>query len=83
MFWFYLKDITKQHINFNARTIAERITPGNKASVYLENNIGICYCLTTKDGLSVTAITDIEYPERVAFIMLNNMIMDFRETFKY
>ena len=65
--------MAKQHINFNARTIAERIPPGNKASVTLENNVGICYCWTTKDGLTATAITDSEYPERAAFILLNNI----------
>lgn len=73
--------MARQHVNFNARTIAERIPPGNKASVSLENNIGVCYCWTTKDGLSATAIADNEYPERAAFILLNNLIMDFRETF--
>ena len=80
MLWFYQKDMAKQHVNFNARTIAERITPGNKATVSLENNIGVCYCWTTKDGLSATVITDNEYPERAAFILLNNIIMDFKET---
>ena len=73
--------MAKQHIHFNARTIAERIPPGNKAQVALENNIGNCYCWTTKDGLSATAITDNEYPERAAFILLNQLIMDFRENF--
>ena len=45
----------------------------------MENNIGNCYCWTTKDGLSATAITDTEYPEKAAFILLNQLIMDFRE----
>ena len=31
MLWFYQKDMAKQHINFNARMISERIPPGNKA----------------------------------------------------
>ena len=61
--------------------IAERIPPGNKAQVALEENIGNCYCWTTKDGLSVTAICDREYPERAAFILLNQLVMDFREHF--
>ena len=61
--------------------IAGRIPPGNKAVVALEKNIGNCYCWTTKDGLSATAITDLEYPERAAFILLNTLIMDFRENF--
>ena len=81
MLWFYQKGMAKDHINFNSRTIASRIPPGNKASVSLENNVGICYCWTTKDGLTATAITDNEYHEKAAFILLNNLIMDFREYF--
>lgn len=61
--------------------MCRRVTPGNKATISLENNIGFCYCWTTKDGLSATAITDNEYPEKAAFILLNNLLMDFRETF--
>jgi synaptobrevin family protein YKT6 len=81
MLWFYQKGVAKEHIKFNSRTIAGRIPPGNKASVTLENDIGVCYCYTTKDNISATAITDKDYPEKAAFILLNNLIMDFRETF--
>jgi hypothetical protein len=66
---------------FNARTIAERIPPGNKAKVSLENNVGNCFCYTSINRLSFTAITDTEYSERAAFIMLNQLAMDFAETF--
>jgi len=72
--------MAKEHINFNSRTISGRIPPGNKASVSLENNIGVCYCWTTIDGLSATCITDNEYPEKAAFILLSNVVRDFRET---
>lgn len=81
MLWFYQKGMAKEHINFNARMIASRIPPGNKASVTLENNIGQCYCYTTKDLLSATVITDSDYPEKAAFTLLNNILMDFRECF--
>jgi len=81
MLWFYQKGMAKEHINFNSRTVASRIPPGNKASVSLEEDQFICYCWTTKDGLSATAITDKEYPEKAAFILLNNLLMDFREHF--
>lgn len=81
MLWFYQKGMAKDHINFNSRMISGRIPPGKKASVTLENNIGICYCYTTMDNISATVITDTEYPEKAAFILLNNVIMDFRETF--
>ena len=81
MLWFYQKGMAKEHINFNSRTIASRIPPGNKASVTLENNIGICHCYTTRDNISATIITDMEYPEKAAFTLLNNITMDFRDSF--
>ena len=43
--------------------------------------MGNCHCWTTADGISATAITDNDYPERAAFILLNNLILDFREYF--
>ncbi len=81
MLYFYQKGMAKEHINFNSRMIAGRIPPGNKAGVTLENNLGVCYCHTTKDNISATAITDAEYPEKAAFILLNNLLLDFRDSF--
>ena len=43
--------------------------------------MGKCHCWTTSDGISATAITDNEYPEKAAYILLNNIILDFREYF--
>ena len=81
MLWFYQRGMAKEHIVFNSRMIAGRIKPGNKARVSLEDNKGYCYCWTTTDGLSATAITDTEYQEKPAFCMLNQLLMDFREYF--
>ena len=47
----------------------------------LEGEIGVCYCWTTADGISATAICDLEYPERAAFVMLGKLLMEFREKF--
>ena len=58
-----------------------RTDPGSKCTVTLENEIGNCHCWTTADGISATAITDMEYPERAAFILLNNLLLDCREYF--
>lgn len=58
-----------------------RTNPGSKCTVTLEQDIGKCHCWTTADGISATAITDPEYPERAAFILLNNLLLDFREYF--
>ena len=47
----------------------------------LENDVAKCHCWTTADGISATAITDMEYPERAAYMLLNNLILDFRDYF--
>ena len=47
----------------------------------MENSAGKCHCWTTSDGLSVTAITSMDYPDKAPFILINNMLLDFRETF--
>jgi len=81
MLWFYQRGIAKEHIAFNARLVSTRTAPGHKASVVLDGEIGVCYCWTTSDGISATAICDNEYPERAAFVMLGKLLMEFRETF--
>ena len=77
----YQRGMAGQHINFNSRLVSGRIPPGNKSSLSLEQNIGKCYCYTSTDGISATAICDNEYPEKSAFIMLNTLILDFRDYF--
>jgi hypothetical protein len=42
--------------------------------------MGQCFCWTTQDGLAATAITDMEYPEKAAMILLTKLIMEFKET---
>uniref|UniRef100_A0A7S3CQ28 Synaptobrevin-like protein n=1 Tax=Strombidium rassoulzadegani TaxID=1082188 RepID=A0A7S3CQ28_9SPIT len=73
--------MAKEHINFNSRLISGRVEPGNKTTTSLDQNIGQCHCWTTADGISATAITDNEYPERAAYLLLNNLILDFRDYF--
>lgn len=79
--WFYQRGIAKEHINFNSRVIAGRIPPGNQASIMLEQGIGVCHCWTSHDGISVTAMTDQEYPEKAAYSLLNKIIMEFRDQY--
>ena len=80
--WFYQRGIAKDLINFNACTIAGRIPLGNKASITLENDVGVCHCWVTQDGIAATAMTDNEYPERAAYTLLNKLIMEFRDAFE-
>lgn len=77
--WFYQRGIAKDLINFNSRLIATRTPPGNQQSIQLEQGIGFCHTWTTTDLISVTAMTDPEYPEKAAFLLINKVIMEFRE----
>ena len=81
MLWFYQRGMAKEHLNFNSRLISGRIPPGNKATTSLEDDLGKCHCWTTADGISATVITDADYPDKAAYILLNNVIQDFREYF--
>lgn len=81
MLYFFQRGMAKEHVNFNARLISSRTPTNNKQAIVLEEGIGVCYCWTAGDGLSATAVCDKEYPERAAFILLNKIMMEFRETF--
>ena len=78
MLWFYQRGMAKEHVMFNSRLVSTKTPPSTKQEIFLED-IGVCYCWTTADGISATAICDKEYPERAAFVMLNKLMMEFRE----
>ena len=79
MLWFYQRGIAKEHIAFNSRVIAGKIPPGNRASVALENELGMCYAWTTTEGLTATAICDNEYPEKAAMTLITKLLIAFKE----
>ena len=76
--WFYQRGVATDLIKFNARMISGRTQPGQQASIQLEQNIGTCHCWTTHDGISACVMTDLEYPEKAAYTLLNKIIMEFR-----
>ena len=81
MFRFYQRGTAKELIAFNSRLIAGRTPPGKRASTTLEKEVGKCACWTTSDGLSVTAITSMDYPDKAPFLLINSLLLDFRDTF--
>ena len=80
--WFFQKKTASEHIRFNSRLAAQNTELGMKQSVQLENEVGVCHTWTTSDSLSVTTITDLEYPESSAYNMLGQIIIDFMSTFE-
>ena len=58
-----------------------KMAPGRKGYFALEDNKAICYAVCAPSGISVTAITDKEYPERSAYNALYELVMDFEKEF--
>ena len=53
-----------------------------KQSITLEDNLGMCFCWTTSDNLSVAVVTDPTYPEGSAYNLIGQVILDFMQTFE-
>ncbi len=69
--------------NFKVIYLNVRKTPnGQKQSVVLEDEVGMCHCWVTSEGLGVAVITDMDYPEQSAYNMIGELVLDFMETFK-
>ena len=67
----------REHINFTARTVCGRASPGDRTAVHLENDMGICYVAIHPNSLGMTVITDNEYPQRVVFSMISELMQTF------
>lgn len=56
--------------------------PGQRSCITLEGGKALCYAICTPGAMCVTAVTDPEYTERVAFAALYELAMDFIKTYK-
>merc|ERR1711890_90531 len=60
---------------FTGSIIVERSQKGTRASVKEQDYM--CHVFVNQDGLSGVAVCDKDYPQRVAFNMLNKLIDEF------
>jgi synaptobrevin family protein YKT6 len=65
----------KEMISFLTKTFIKRTEPGKRQQITHEGYIVHCY--VRSDGLGGTVTTDGEYPSRVAFALLGQMLDDF------
>ncbi|CAJ0767654.1 1007_t:CDS:2 [Entrophospora sp. SA101] len=63
-----------EFMTFFAKTVAERTKPGQRQSV--EENNYVFYAFSRPEGLTGIIICDNEYPQRVAFSLLNKILED-------
>jgi synaptobrevin homolog YKT6 len=60
---------------FLTKTFIKRTEPGQRQSVSHEGYVVHCY--VRSDGLAGTVTTDADYPSRVAFVLLGQLLEEF------
>lgn len=74
-FGFFQRQSVKEMLTFLTKTFTKRTEPGQRQSITHEGYVVHCY--VRSDGLAGTVTTDLEYPARVAFVLLGEMLEDF------
>jgi synaptobrevin family protein YKT6 len=64
-------------VTFLTKTFMKRTDPGQRQSITHEGYVVHCYLRA--DGLGGTVTTDLEYPARVAFVLLGAMLDEFTQ----
>lgn len=65
----------QEMITFFTKTVTERTEPGQRQSITHETYVVHCY--VRSDGLAGTVTTDLEYPPRVSFVLLTQLLDEF------
>jgi synaptobrevin family protein YKT6 len=76
-FSFFQRSSVKEFIIFFSRTLLERTTRGQRQTVDHEQYTVHIHLRT--DGLGCVFVADQEYPQRVAYSSMNQLLLDFHE----
>lgn len=74
-FSFFQRSGVKEMLMFLTKTFTKRTEPGQRQSIAHEGYVVHCY--VRSDGLGGAVISDSEYPARVAFVLLGEMLEDY------
>jgi len=72
---YFQKQGVKEMITFFTKTFTKRTQPGQRQSITHESYVVHCY--VRSDGLAGAVTTDLEYPSRVAFVLLTQLLDEF------
>mmetsp|Transcript_25117 Transcript_25117/g.47220 ORF Transcript_25117/g.47220 Transcript_25117/m.47220 type:complete len:201 (-) Transcript_25117:67-669(-) len=72
---FFQRGGVKEMLTFFSKTFTARTQPGQRQSV--QHEAYIVHCYVRPDGLAGTVTTDLEYPPRVAFVLLTQLLDEF------
>lgn len=65
----------KEMLNFFNKTMIKRTESGQRQSITHECHVVHCY--VRSDSLAGSVVTDVEYPSRVAFVLLTQILEEF------
>lgn len=74
---FYQRGSVQEFLNFFSKTVVERTQPGQRQSVEEQSYKFNAYNRGGADNLAAIIITDLEYPARPAFSLLQKVLDDF------
>eukprot|EP00573_Skeletonema_grethae_P002991 CAMPEP_0201688104 /NCGR_PEP_ID=MMETSP0578-20130828/1867_1 /ASSEMBLY_ACC=CAM_ASM_000663 /TAXON_ID=267565 /ORGANISM="Skeletonema grethea, Strain CCMP 1804" /LENGTH=180 /DNA_ID=CAMNT_0048172303 /DNA_START=175 /DNA_END=717 /DNA_ORIENTATION=+ len=75
---FFQRQGVKEMLTFFSKTFTKRTEPGQRQSISHESYVVHCY--VRSDGLAGSVTTDAEYPPRVAFVLLTQLLDEFLST---
>ncbi|KNC51426.1 Ykt6 [Thecamonas trahens ATCC 50062] len=83
-FSFWTRGTVKEFLRFGSRTVVSRTQAGNRQSVLQENeaafeNSVVVHARVRPDGLAAAVITDVNYPGRVAFNLIEKALSEVEE----
>ncbi|GAM26311.1 hypothetical protein SAMD00019534_094860 [Acytostelium subglobosum LB1] len=79
-FGFFQRGSVKEITLFVARETVGRINVGERISLIHEQSQKVCHATADAKGLACAALTDSEYPERVAHVLVRQAMEHFYQT---
>eukprot|EP00565_Helicotheca_tamesis_P000207 CAMPEP_0185741066 /NCGR_PEP_ID=MMETSP1171-20130828/38759_1 /TAXON_ID=374046 /ORGANISM="Helicotheca tamensis, Strain CCMP826" /LENGTH=200 /DNA_ID=CAMNT_0028413009 /DNA_START=617 /DNA_END=1219 /DNA_ORIENTATION=+ len=75
---YFQRQGVKEMLTFFSKTFTKRTAPGQRQSITHESYVVHCY--VRSDGLAGVVTSDAEYPSRVAFVLLTQLLEEFLQT---
>mmetsp|Transcript_10722 Transcript_10722/g.26243 ORF Transcript_10722/g.26243 Transcript_10722/m.26243 type:complete len:202 (+) Transcript_10722:235-840(+) len=73
-FSYFMRGTIREHLSFALRTVAQRTKPGFRQTVKLKDIEFVCHVHVRSNGLTGLVVADQEYPVRVAFSMITDLL---------
>ncbi|XP_020603666.1 synaptobrevin homolog YKT6-like [Orbicella faveolata] len=78
-FGYFQRSSVKEFMQFTSQILVERTRTNERASVKEQEYV--CHVFVRSDSLGGVLVSDLEYPQRVVFTLLNKVLEDFSQKF--